>query len=110
MESASLRTKINQILFLFKSRPRFGCAAALQSTDNGNVRHCVSLPSAEYKKARQEIKKKSSDTLKLQKKAKKGRVTLRMPGVGCGLLTTGTRTYNFEAKSDFGGGERKLKC
>lgn len=26
----------------------------------------------EYKKARQEIKKKSSDTLKLQKKAKKG--------------------------------------
>ncbi|PNI85654.1 MTSS1 isoform 14, partial [Pan troglodytes] len=27
----------------------------------------------EYKKARQEIKKKSSDTLKLQKKAKKGR-------------------------------------
>lgn len=27
---------------------------------------------AEYKKARQEIKKKSSDTLKLQKKAKKG--------------------------------------
>ncbi|XP_072536198.1 protein MTSS 1-like isoform X2 [Salminus brasiliensis] len=32
----------------------------------------VSL-STEYKKARQEIKKKSSDTLKLQKKAKKGR-------------------------------------
>jgi hypothetical protein len=39
----------------------------------------------EYKKARQEIKKKSSDTLKLQKKAKKGnfrnptsgRITLR---------------------------------
>lgn len=28
--------------------------------------------SAEYKKARQEIKKRSSDTLKLQKKAKKG--------------------------------------
>lgn len=27
---------------------------------------------AEYKKARQEIKKRSSDTLKLQKKAKKG--------------------------------------
>lgn len=26
----------------------------------------------EYKRARQEIKKKSSDTLKLQKKAKKG--------------------------------------
>lgn len=32
-------------------------------------RDCVFL---EYKKARQEIKKKSSDTLKLQKKAKKG--------------------------------------
>ena len=29
----------------------------------------------EYKKARQEIKKKSSDTLKLQKKAKKGNST-----------------------------------
>lgn len=29
---------------------------------------------AEYKRARQEIKKKSSDTLKLQKKAKKGNV------------------------------------
>lgn len=28
----------------------------------------------EYKRARQEIKKKSSDTLKLQKKAKKGKV------------------------------------
>lgn len=27
----------------------------------------------EYKRARQEIKKKSSDTLKLQKKAKKGK-------------------------------------
>lgn len=33
----------------------------------------------EYKKARQEIKKKSSDTLKLQKKAKKGNLT--NPGV-----------------------------
>lgn len=32
---------------------------------------CLSV-SAEYKKARQEIKKRSSDTLKLQKKAKKG--------------------------------------
>lgn len=31
---------------------------------------CLRL--AEYKRARQEIKKKSSDTLKLQKKAKKG--------------------------------------
>ncbi|XP_077928154.1 protein MTSS 1 isoform X5 [Halichoerus grypus] len=31
----------------------------------------------EYKKARQEIKKKSSDTLKLQKKAKKGNCTRR---------------------------------
>lgn len=33
------------------------------------------FPCAEYKKARQEIKKKSSDTLKLQKKAKKGNGT-----------------------------------
>lgn len=33
-------------------------------------RDCVCF--LEYKKARQEIKKKSSDTLKLQKKAKKG--------------------------------------
>lgn len=33
-------------------------------------RGCVCF--LEYKKARQEIKKKSSDTLKLQKKAKKG--------------------------------------
>lgn len=32
---------------------------------------CLSEP--EYKRARQEIKKKSSDTLKLQKKAKKGK-------------------------------------
>lgn len=31
------------------------------------------LPNAEYKRARHEIKKKSSDTLKLQKKARKGR-------------------------------------
>uniref|UniRef100_A0A3P8WP25 IMD domain-containing protein n=1 Tax=Cynoglossus semilaevis TaxID=244447 RepID=A0A3P8WP25_CYNSE len=30
----------------------------------------------EYKKARQEIKKRSSDTLKLQKKAKKGLITI----------------------------------
>ncbi|XP_007907493.1 protein MTSS 1 isoform X2 [Callorhinchus milii] len=32
----------------------------------------------EYKKARQEIKKKSSDTLKLQKKAKKGKEDVRL--------------------------------
>ncbi|KAG7270749.1 hypothetical protein CRUP_010583 [Coryphaenoides rupestris] len=34
------------------------------------------LPMPEYKRARQEIKKKSSDTLKLQKKAKKGKRNL----------------------------------
>ncbi|CDQ76155.1 unnamed protein product [Oncorhynchus mykiss] len=54
----------------------------------------------EYKKARQEIKKKSSDTLKLQKKAKKGRVTLRMPEL---------TTLTFEAKSDFGGWRKETK-
>lgn len=32
----------------------------------------IGLFVTEYKRARQEIKKKSSDTLKLQKKAKKG--------------------------------------
>ncbi|KAG7253531.1 hypothetical protein CRUP_037387 [Coryphaenoides rupestris] len=32
-----------------------------------------------YKRARQEIKKKSSDTLKLQKKAKKGKRNLSSP-------------------------------
>lgn len=38
-----------------------------------SLRVCVFTHlSAEYKKARQEIKKRSSDTLKLQKKAKKG--------------------------------------
>lgn len=42
-------------------------------------RDCVCF--LEYKKARQEIKKKSSDTLKLQKKAKKGNLlhTLLLP-------------------------------
>lgn len=34
--------------------------------------HIYCNASTEFKKARQEIKKKSSDTLKLQKKAKKG--------------------------------------
>ncbi|KAG9339349.1 hypothetical protein JZ751_023741 [Albula glossodonta] len=40
----------------------------------------------EYKKARQEIKKKSSDTLKLQKKAKKGQSGLNIPCVGAHFL------------------------
>lgn len=35
----------------------------------------------EYKKARQEIKKKSSDTLKLQKKAKKGNSKNSAPNI-----------------------------
>ncbi|XP_029101920.1 protein MTSS 1-like isoform X2 [Scleropages formosus] len=38
----------------------------------------------EYKKARQEIKKKSSDTLKLQKKAKKGRGDIQ-PQLDCAM-------------------------
>ncbi|XP_072572863.1 protein MTSS 1-like isoform X6 [Paramormyrops kingsleyae] len=38
----------------------------------------------EYKKARQEIKKKSSDTLKLQKKAKKGRGDIQ-PQLNCAM-------------------------
>ncbi|XP_048101325.1 LOW QUALITY PROTEIN: protein MTSS 1-like [Alosa alosa] len=38
----------------------------------------------EYKKARQEIKKKSSDTLKLQKKAKKGRGDVQ-PQLDCAM-------------------------
>lgn len=47
----------------------------------------------EYKKARQEIKKKSSDTLKLQKKAKKGNYEF------CGSVPWGKqRVLDFEAE------------
>lgn len=49
-------------------------------------RDCVCF--LEYKKARQEIKKKSSDTLKLQKKAKKGNLlptVLLKPSELCSL-------------------------
>lgn len=47
-------------------------------------RDCVFL---EYKKARQEIKKKSSDTLKLQKKAKKGNLLYTCTVIFCAELT-----------------------
>lgn len=47
----------------------------------------------EYKRARQEIKKKSSDTLKLQKKAKKGK-HISNDITSCGISLSGRCTQN----------------
>lgn len=115
MESASLRTKINQILFLFKSRPRFGCAAALQSTDNGNVRHVVStvfpfLPQSTRKPVRRS--KRNPPTLSSCRRRLRKVGWLwgcLVSGLDCLRLELELTTLTFEAKSDFGGWRKETK-
>ncbi|XP_044151307.1 protein MTSS 1 [Bufo gargarizans] len=65
MRHRSIESKLRQFSRIhYKSRWRNGRRLQINLTR---------ITAKEYKKARQEIKKKSSDTLKLQKKAKKGR-------------------------------------
>lgn len=75
---------------LFRAGGGVGCFLGC----GGDARsHPTPVP-AEYKRARHEIKKKSSDTLKLQKKARKGR-----GGVAAGWGGTGGAGRRFTALS-----------